>query len=263
MKIAVCIKQVPAYSEGNMDEKTGLLIRTGLKSIVNVYDLAALETALRIKAQEESCIDVYTMGPESAGQAITESYALGADRGYLICDRAFAGADVLATSYTLMQAIQSQGSYDLILCGQQTTDGDTGQVSGALAKWLGLPGYGGVKKLNITGKENIRIVQDMGVQMLHWEIKGPCLIAVDRQIYTPRMPSLKLRMRAKRKEITTITLQDLEDQDNRHYGLKGSATRVREIFPPERTGKREVQYPEAETAAGLILETVMNHQEAG
>ncbi|MGL6197473.1 MAG: electron transfer flavoprotein subunit beta/FixA family protein [Lachnospiraceae bacterium] len=262
MNIAVCIKQVPAYSDGNMDEKTGLLIRVGLESRINIYDLAALETALRIKEQAESRIDVYTMGPESARQALTESYALGVDRGFLICDRAFAGADVLSTSYTLMQAIQSQGSYDLILCGQQTTDGDTGQVSGALAKWLELPRYSGVKKIDIMGKGVARITQDMGDRVLHWEIKGPCLFAVDRHIYTPRMPTLKLRMLAKRKEITIITLKDLGDQDIQHYGLKGSATSVKKIFPPKRTRKQKVQKLEAKAAAKLILETILKDQVA-
>ena len=122
MKIAVCMKQVPAASEGNMDPDTGVLIRTGLEAVVNVYDLAALEAALRLKEAYGAKIHVVTMGPEKAESVLREAFAMGADEGFLVCDRAFAGADVLATSYTLKQAIESVGSYDLILCGRQTTD---------------------------------------------------------------------------------------------------------------------------------------------
>ncbi len=153
MKIAVCMKQVPAYSEGNMDEKTGLIIRSGLSSILNTYDLAALETALQIKDHLSAVVTVFTMGPESAGHVLKEAFAMGADAGYLICDKAFAGADVLATSFTLKQAIDSTGEYDLILCGKQTTDGDTAQVSGALAKWFDIPHLNWVSELlEVTNK---------------------------------------------------------------------------------------------------------------
>ena len=130
MKIAVCMKQVPATSQGDMDKKTGVMIRSGLQAIVNVYDLAALEAALRIKEQCGGVIHVFTMGPDKAEMVLREAFAMGADEGYLICDKAFAGADVLATSYTLTQAIKSVDDYDMILCGRQTTDGDTAQVSG-------------------------------------------------------------------------------------------------------------------------------------
>ena len=122
MKIAVCMKQVPATSQGDMDKKTGVMIRSGLQAIVNVYDLAALEAALRIKEQCGGVIHVFTMGPDKAEMVLREAFAMGADEGYLICDKAFAGADVLATSYTLTQAIKSVDDYDMILCGRQTTD---------------------------------------------------------------------------------------------------------------------------------------------
>ena len=102
MKIAVCMKQVPATSQGDMDKKTGVMIRSGLQAIVNVYDLAALEAALRIKEQCGGVIHVFTMGPDKAEMVLREAFAMGADEGYLICDKAFAGADVLATSYTLI-----------------------------------------------------------------------------------------------------------------------------------------------------------------
>ena len=137
MRIAVCMKQVPGVSEGSMDPRTGVLIRTGLSAVTNLYDRSALEAALRIKEQQGGEIHVFTMGPGKAEEVLREAYAMGADHGYLISDRAFGGADVLATSYTLMQAIRSAGAYDLIVCGRQTTDGDTAQTGSALAAWLG------------------------------------------------------------------------------------------------------------------------------
>lgn len=139
MKIAVCMKQVPAYSEGNIDEKTGIIIRNGLLSITNTYDMSALETVLRIKEKFNDVeISVFTMGPEKAKDVIIEAYSISADKRFLISDICFAGSDVLATSYTLMQAIKSIDEFDLIICGKQTTDGDTAQVSGSLAKWLNI-----------------------------------------------------------------------------------------------------------------------------
>lgn len=157
MRIAVFMKQVPAYSQGNMDEKTGVIIRTGLPSIVNVYDLAALETALRIKEKIGGEVVVFTMGPDKAEDVIRDAFAMGADDGYLICDRAFAGADVLATSYTLTQALKSTGNFDIILCGKQTTDGDTAQVSGAVAKWMNIPHMNWINELLEITERDIQV----------------------------------------------------------------------------------------------------------
>lgn len=261
MKIAVCMKQVPAYSEGNMDEKTGLIIRSGLEAVVNVYDMAALEAALRIKEQRGGQIDVFTMGPLGAGQVLREAYALGADQGYLISDRSFGGADVLATSYTLMQAIMSQGNYDLILCGKQTTDGDTGQVSGALARWIGMAHYTGIVDVSAAEGEEIIMKQIFEDRSMVWQVEPPCLLAVERTAFIPRMPSLKLRMAGKKKDIQTIDLSDLTDQETDHYGLKGSATRVKKIFPPERTPQSEIKIMEGKKAAQYIIKTIQGIQD--
>jgi len=250
------MKQVPAYSEGNMDERTGLLIRSGLETAVNVYDLAALETALRIKETAGGTVAVFTMGPAGAESVLREAYAYGADQGVLICDRAFGGADVLATSYTLMQAIKTQGSYDLILCGKQTTDGDTAQVSGALAKWLEIPHFTEVSAVSVTGEKRFCITQTFERQKLVWDIAVPCLLAVQRHIWPVRMPSLKLRMAGKKKMITELGIDKFEDQDVGHYGLKGSATQVKRIFPPKRTSRGSVMSMEGPAAAIYILRTI-------
>lgn len=255
MRIAVCMKQVPAYSEGNMDEKTGLIIRNGLESIVNIYDLAALEAALQIKEKNAADIDVFTMGPKSAEQVLREAFALGADKGYLICDRGFGGADVLATSYTLMQALKSKGPYDLIICGKQTTDGDTAQVSGALAKWFEIPHFTGICRLLELGTEMIEAEQNLDGGIIRWQIGFPCLLAVDREEFIPRMPSLKLRMKSRKKEIVKISMQELADKEAAHYGLQGSATRVKKIFPPKRTKRQSLIRLEGAQAAEHILQT--------
>lgn len=252
MKIAVCIKQVPRTTEGNMDKKTGVLIRAGLEAVVNVYDLSALEAALRLKEQVGGEVHVYTMGPEKAQEAVRHAYSMGADEGFLICDSAFAGSDVLATSYTLMQGISLEGGYDLVICGRQTTDGDTAQVSGALAKWLGIPHLNWVTAVEPEKDSCIRAEYSMGDRSVEASVSLPCLLSVERDGFLPRMPSLKLKISGKKKEIHRITLRDLKDQDPSHYGLKGSATQVKKIFPPERTEKQSVRTMDGKTAAQYI-----------
>lgn len=134
MNILVCIKQVPGTTKVEVDEKTGVLKRDGVESKMNTYDLYAIETALRIKEKLHGKVTVLTMGPPQASEIIKEAYMMGVDAGFLLTDRKFAGADVLATSYALSQGMKAIGNFDLIICGKQTTDGDTAQV-GAL-HWL-------------------------------------------------------------------------------------------------------------------------------
>lgn len=151
------------------------MIRSGLQAIVNVYDLAALEAALRIKEQCGGVIHVFTMGPDKAEMVLREAFAMGADEGYLICDKAFAGADVLATSYTLTQAIKSVDDYDMILCGRQTTDGDTAQVSGAIAEWLQIPRVNWVTGIEVKNSERLKVEYCMEHRMVTASVMLPCL----------------------------------------------------------------------------------------
>ena len=253
MKIAVCMKQVPAASEGNMDPETGVLIRAGLQAIVNVYDLAALEAALKIKETYGAEIHVFTMGPQKAESVLREAFAMGADEGFLICDKAFAGADVLATSYTLMQAIKSAGDYDLILCGKQTTDGDTAQVSGALARWMDMPHASWVVEIVKVLQNAVEVRYNMDSRTLSARVALPCRLSVEKDSFVPRMPSLKLQSSGKKKEIHLLGIHDFIDQEEEHYGLKGSATRVKKIFPPERTKRQDVAALEKIEAAEYIL----------
>jgi electron transfer flavoprotein beta subunit len=139
INITTCIKQVPGTTKVDVDPETGVLIRDGIESKMNPYDLYALETALQIKATQDATITVISMGPPQATEIIKEAYMMGADDGLLLSDRKFAGADVLSTAYTLSQGIITKGMPDLIVCGKQTTDGDTAQVGPEMAEFLGIP----------------------------------------------------------------------------------------------------------------------------
>lgn len=256
LRIAVCIKQVPAYSDGIVDPETGHIQRSGLESVINVYDLPAIETALVIKEKAGAVVDIFTMGPLKAAEVVREAYAMGADRGVLLSDSRFSGADVLATSYTLMQGMKSVGTYDLIICGKQTTDGDTAQVSGALAKWFKIPHINWVVELINADKEFITVNQAMEEEIITVKSEYPCLISVERSIYIPRIPSLKLKLEAKKKDIRILSLVDMEDQDAGNYGLAGSATKVEKIFPAVKPKHQDIIEKDCDEAAEYIFNLI-------
>jgi electron transfer flavoprotein beta subunit len=240
MNILVCIKQVPGTTKVEVDEKTGVLKRDGVDSKMNPYDLYAIETALRIKEKVGGKISAITMGPPQAGEIIKEAYMMGVDEGALVSDRKFAGADVLATSYTLSQAVRKLGDFELILCGKQTTDGDTAQVGPEMAEYLGIPHIANVLKI-VELKENSVIVEmDMPNTIELAEVKYPCLLTVDKDIFQPRLPSYKRKVETKNREIKMIALKDFEDQNEKMYGLNGSPTQVERIFPPSSNNQREM-----------------------
>jgi electron transfer flavoprotein beta subunit len=180
------------------------------------------------------------MGPNQAAVVIREAFAMGVDHGVLISDRKFGGADVLATSYTISQGIQKSGTYDLILCGKQTTDGDTAQVGPEVAEWLDIPSLSNVSKIVELKSGSIIVEMDMTHDVEIAEIQYPCLLAVDKDIFMPRLPSYIRKKETKEREISVITLADLEDREEKHYGLNGSPTQVQRIFPPTVNNHREV-----------------------
>lgn len=231
MDIFVCIKQVPSTNKVQVDEATGVLKRDGVASKMNPYDLFALETALRLKEQHGGRVVVGTMGPPQAQAIIREAYMMGADEGFVFSDRRLGGSDVLATSYTLSQAIQYAGDFDIIFCGKQTTDGDTAQVGPAVAEHMDIPHAAWVSRLEITGSGVVVEQQLQDVIETVW-MPFPCLITVEHDIFTPRLPSLKQRLTEKDKPIKMIGLDAFLDKDPTHYGLTGSPTQVERIFPP-------------------------------
>lgn len=240
MNILVCIKQVPDSNKVEVDPVTGVLKRNGVESKMNPYDLYAIETALRIREEKGGTIYALTMGPGQAAGIIREAFAMGVDRGALISDRRFGGADVLATSYTLSQGIKMLGDFDLILCGKQTTDGDTAQVGPEVAEWLDIPSISNVSKIVGVGDSDVTIEMDMSHDLEIAKVSFPCLLAVDKDIFMPRLPSYVKKLETKDREIRVITLADLEDTDEKHYGLNGSPTQVQRIFPPEVNAHREL-----------------------
>lgn len=240
MDILVCIKQVPGTTKVEVDPVTGVLKRDGVDSKMNPYDLYALETAVRIKEEKGAFIKVLSMGPPQAKEIIREAYTMGADVGMLISDRKFAGADVLATAYTLSQGARKLGNIDLIICGKQTTDGDTAQVGPEMAEYLGIPHIANVRRIIELKSESILVEMDMQHAVEIVDIKFPCLITVEKGIVQPRLPSYKKKLATKDKEIKMISLSDLEDKNEKRYGLNGSPTQVERIFPPEVNNDREM-----------------------
>lgn len=240
MEILVCIKQVPETSQVEVDPVTGVLKRSGVLSKMNPYDLYALETALQLQKAHGGSVCVISMGPPQAQQVIREAYAMGADRGILLTDRRFGGADVLATSFTLSQGIAKAGQFDLILCGKQTTDGDTAQVGPEIAEYLNIPSVANVTAILSVEEGAIVIRADMGGDVEEARVLFPCLLSVEKDIYQPRLPSYVRKTETRDKKIELVGLDDLMDQDESHYGLTGSPTQVQRIFPPESHVHQEI-----------------------
>lgn len=233
MNIIVCIKQVPGTTKVQVDPETGILKRDGTSAKINPYDLYALETALRLKEQFDAHVTAITMGPLQAQAIIREAYMMGVDQGFLLSDIKFAGSDVLATSYTLACGIRKIGTYDLIICGKQTTDGDTAQVGPSIAEHLSIPHVTCVKDIVSTDKTGIVVEQNMDDRFIVARLSFPCLLTVEKDIFTPRLPSYLLLKKTKDWQVPHLALPDLPDDAEKKCGLTGSPTQVECIFPPE------------------------------
>lgn len=254
MEILVCIKQVPGTSKVEVDPVTGVLKRDGIDSKMNPYDLYALETALKMRAEKGGKIKVISMGPPQAAEVIKEAYMMGADEGTLISDRKFAGADVLATSYTISQGVRKMGNFDLILCGKQTTDGDTAQVGPEMAEYLNIPHIANVIRIVEIKDKSIVVEMDMPNTIEVAEIKYPCLLTVEKDIFQPRLPSYKKKLATKDREIKMISLNDFEDKNEKRYGLSGSPTQVERIFSPTTNTDKEMWEGTSDELANKLSE---------
>jgi len=233
VNIFVCIKQVPGTTQVKINPDTGTLIRDSVEAVINPFDEYAIEEALRIKEKKGGLVKAITMGPPQAETALRSAIAMGADEGYLITDRAFAGSDTWATSYTLANTISTLGDYDLIICGKQAIDGDTAQVGPGVAEMLNVPFVAWVRKVEEITDTTIRVERLMEDGYDVVEMPMPSLITVVKEINEPRMASLKGKMRAKKAEIRTITAADLS-VDTSKIGLDGSPTQVLRSFVPEK-----------------------------
>lgn len=233
MKIIVCMKQVPATSEVAIDPETGAMKRQSAETRTNPYDLFALEAALQIREKTGGTVTLLTMGPDQAEKMMKDGYAMGADDALILSDMKFAGADVLATSYTLSQGIRVLGGADLIICGKQTTDGDTAQVGPAIAEHLGVPHCAWVSEIEYVDDKVIRVRQDLGSVTQVSEMNYPCLITVDKDMCVPRLPSYILKKKTADRPVRFLSFADLPDKNMTRYGLVGSPTSVARMFPPE------------------------------
>jgi electron transfer flavoprotein beta subunit len=252
VNIVVCIKQVPGTTRVKINPDTGTLIRDGVEAVVNPFDEYAIEEALRIKEKAGGIVKVITMGPPQAQSALKSAIAMGADEGYLISDPAFAGSDTWATSYTLSKGIQALGETHLIICGKQAIDGDTAQVGPGVAEMLGLPFVAWVRKIEEISEKMIRVerLMEQGYDVVEMPLPG--LITVVKEINTPRMASLKGKMRAKNAKIFTFNAASLAVEQNK-VGLAGSPTQVLRSFVPERkTGGEKVSGEVAELVEKIV-----------
>ena len=237
MHIVVCIKQVPDTKNVRIDPDTHTLVRQGVESIINPFDMFALDGALKIKDQNGARVTVITMGPPQATEALRETIGLGVDDAVLVSDRAFAGSDTWATSTTLSAAVRKMGDVDLILCGKQAVDGDTAQVGPEMAAFLDVPYATFVKKIDIEDGGSLRVARqtDEGTEV--WKLQLPALLTVIKELGEPRVPSLRHKMRAKKAEIPVWGVADL-GLDPNSTGLCGSYTQVVRVFSPQRRGDR-------------------------
>jgi len=236
MNIIVCIKQVPETTEVKINPETNTLIREGVKCIINPFDMYAIEEGVRLKEKFGGKVTIITMGPPQAEAALREAISMGADEGILICDRAFAGSDTWATSYTLSEAIKKIAIFDLVLCGKQASDGDTAQVGPGISAHLDIPQVTYVKKIEEINGNLMRVerMTEEGYEII--ETPLPSLLTVVKEINEPRLPSLKGMMRAKSAKMTLWSQKEL-NLDAQEVGLCGSPTQVVKIFtPPPRVG---------------------------
>jgi len=261
LNIIVCIKQVPDTTEVKINPETGTLIREGVPSIINPFDTYAIEEGLRLKEQFGGKVTVISMGPPQAVEALKEAVAMGADEAILLSDKAFAGSDTWATAYTLSQAIKKCGGFDIILCGKQAIDGDTGQVGPGIARQLGISQLTYVFKIRKLDSESRAIVVERlleeGREVV--ETTLPAVLTVVKDINQPRYPTFLGIRRATKMQIPVWGAADLPETDSNKFGLKGSPTQVVRVFnPPKREGKVDlIQANSVDEAAAILADKLL------
>ncbi len=256
MNIVVCIKQVPDTMDVRIDPKTNTLVRDGVPSIINPFDEFALEEGLRLRERFGGKITAITMGPPQATEVLRTALAMGVDAVALLSDRAFAGADTLATSYALSQGVKKVGDVDLVITGKQAIDGDTAQVGPGIAARLGFTQLTYVSK--VEGAENgtitVERLLDGGRERV--EARLPAVLTVVKGINVPRQPSILKMKKARNAEIPVWTAADI-GADPAKTGQNGSPTWVDRIFSPDQKSGGEVYRGEPDEMAGRLSELLL------
>lgn len=258
MNIVVCVKQVPDSSDIKINPETNTLVRSGVPSIINPFDESAIEEGLRLRDQLGGKVTVVSMGPPQVEDMLRDILAFGVDDVMLVTDRAFAGADTLATSYTLGRTIEKfLPDADLVIFGKQAIDGDTAQVGPGVAEYLKMPQMIYVIKVESVENSVITVRRELedGYEVI--KSKLPAAITVLKGINTLRMPSLKGKMKAKSATIRKITVADL-DPDMDRLGLRGSPTWVSKIFTPPVKGNRRTIIDDGGSAGVAIADILKN-----
>ena len=242
MRITVLMKPTPNIEKVRFDVKRGLVDRSSAKLEINPFDLHAIEAAVRIKESLGGSVTVISMAPPHAELALRDALARGADRAILLSDRRFAGSDTLATSYTLASAIRKLGDFDLIICGEKSVDGDTGQVGPEVAEFLGIPHVSYVTEIKEVSSKSLTVVSDLGNAYYLVRVKLPALISVTKEVNVPRKPKFKDLMKARKAKIEVWTADDLRDViDFNRLGLEGSATRVVKAYYALEKGREGIK----------------------
>jgi electron transfer flavoprotein beta subunit len=239
MNIIVCLKQVPGTTKVAINPETNTLVRQGIENIVNPFDTYALEEGVRLKERYGGKVTAISMGPAQAEAMLRDAISCGADEVILLADRAFAGSDTLATSYTLAKLVEKIKDYDLVICGRQTLDGDTAQVGPEMSEVLGIPFISYVSKIEEINDGYMiahRMVEE-GHEVI--ETTLPALITVAKEINVPRLPSLRGLTKAKKAVVPIWGANEIQ-VDEEEVGLNGSATKVIKIFYPQRVRSGEM-----------------------
>ncbi|MBN1405758.1 MAG: electron transfer flavoprotein subunit beta/FixA family protein [Candidatus Omnitrophica bacterium] len=255
MNIVVCIKQVPDTTNVRIDPNTNTLIREGVESVINPFDMYAIEEAVRTKEKTGGKVIVISMGPPQVETALREALSLGCDEAILLSDRAFAGSDTWATSYTLAMAIKKIKDFNVIFCGKQASDGDTAQVGPGISAHLDIPQVTYVKKIEKIDEKSAIVYRmtEEGYDVI--ETPLPVVLTVVKEINTPRIPSLKGKMTAKKAQILAWKAQDLNVND-KFIGLNGSPTQVVKIFTPSPRSGGEIFQGETDEVVVKLIDRI-------
>lgn len=263
MHIVVCIKQVPDSAQIRVHPVTNTIMRQGVPTIINPYDLFALEEAFKVRDCHGGAVTVLTMGPPMAEQAMRKALTYGADRAILLTDRHFAGSDTLATSFAISQAIakigDSFGAPDIVFTGKQTIDGDTAQVGPGIAKRLDLQQLTYITKIasiDLHAREiTVERRSEGGTQML--KSKLPCLITMLEGVNTIRRGSLDDALRAARSPILKWSAADAGIEELANCGLRGSPTVVKRVFAPTPRAQKATQIDTTDKTVGHVADEVV------